>query len=156
LQAGRKLSAILETLPIGVIIADAKGRITQANEAVLRVWRSVEPFKNDSYGEFLEWWDHSGQTLKDAIQRALSGGASTQSEMIGIKCFDETSKTILNSVSPLRGHDDQIVGAVAVIQDVTEHKKIEEDMEQRILKLISRTDLPSLMSVEPSPPPTAV
>lgn len=136
-KAGRKLASILETLTVGVIISDVEGRIVQTNDTVMKIWKSVEPFESDSYGEFLKWWGEGGLQIKKAFSLALSGGQPTHNELLKIKCFDGTPKTILSSVSPLRGLDDRTVGAVAVIQDITEHKKIEEDMEQRILKLIS-------------------
>jgi CheY-like chemotaxis protein len=137
LKAGRKLAAILETLPVGVVIGDTEGRIVQTNDAVLRLWKSIEPFESDAYGVFLKWWAKEGHVIKDAFARALKTGESTHNEMLKIKCFDETWKMFISSVSPLHGLDDQIVGAAAVIQDITEHKKIEQDMEERILKLIS-------------------
>jgi PAS domain S-box-containing protein len=137
LKAGRKLSAILETLTVGVIIADTEGRIIQTNDAVSRIWKSPDPLGDDAYGEFIKWWGREGQVIKEAFTRALSRGQATHNETIRIKCFDESSKEILGSVSPLTGLNDVLVGAVAVVQDITEHKKIEEDMEQRILKLIS-------------------
>jgi hypothetical protein len=46
------------------------------------------------------------------------------------------TKTILASVSPLHGLDGRIVGAVVLIRDVTEAKKIEEDLARRVTKLI--------------------
>ena len=137
LKAGRKLSAVLETLPVGVLIADGDGRISQSNEETLRIWCSIEPLKGDSYGEFLEWWNRDGQAIKAALSQVLGSGQPVRHQIMSIKCFDGKSKTLLSSVSPLRGLGEDIVGAVVVLQDITEHKKIEEDMEQRILNLIT-------------------
>jgi CheY-like chemotaxis protein len=140
LKAGRKLSAVLESLPVGVIIADVGGRIVQTNEEVLRLWHSIELVENDYYGRFLGWWDHDGQLIKNEngpIFRVLNSGQSTHNEILEITCFDETRKDILNSASPLRGRDGEIMGVVVVIQDVTEHRKIEQDLEDRILRLIT-------------------
>ncbi len=137
LKAGRKLSATLESLPIGVIVADSKGRIIQTNDTVLRIWKSIEPSENDSYGEFLKWWSQDGQLIKEALLYVLKNGQAMHNEILKLKCFDGTLKTVLGSVSPLKGLNDRVVGAVAVIQDITEHKKIEKDMEQRILHFIS-------------------
>ena len=64
-KAGRKLSSVLESLPVGVIIADVLGRIHQTNEQVSRIWKSVEPMEADSYGEILGWWDSHGQMIKE-------------------------------------------------------------------------------------------
>jgi signal transduction histidine kinase len=44
---------------------------------------------------------------------------------------------VLSSTSPIRSFDGKIMGVVMVIQDVTGHKQIEQDIEQRIQKLIS-------------------
>ncbi len=137
LLAGRKLSEVLETLPVGVIIADVEGGIFQINDEVLRILESDKPLETDSYGEFLQWWEEDGQIIKRLFNSALDKGQATHNDILGLTCFDQTVKTVLSSVSPLRGLDNHIVGAVAVIQDITEHRKIGEDMEQRILKLIS-------------------
>ena len=138
LRAGRKLSAVLEKLPIGVVIADAEGRICQINEEVSRIWGGV--IEKHSYGEFLGWWTHDGQRVKAAngpLERALRTGESSHNEMTRIRCLDGTYKMVLNSASPLRSLDGDIVGVVVIIQDVTEHAEIGREMEQRIQRLIS-------------------
>jgi PAS domain S-box-containing protein len=140
LSTGRKLSAVLETLPVGVLIADAEGRICQVNEEAARIWGFAEPVAENAYGEFLGWWDHDGKLIKAAqgpLARALRSGESSHNELTRIKCLDGAAKTVLNSASPLRDLSGKIVGVVVVIQDVTEHKRIEQDMEQRIQRLIS-------------------
>lgn len=139
LQTGRKLSSILESLPVGVLIADSEGRICQTNDEVSRILKSMDATTNDNYGELLGWWDENGQLLKDSkgpLIRALTG-VSTHNEMLKITCLDGTHKTINCSASPLMGLNNQIMGAGIIIQDVTESKKIEEDLENRIMKLIS-------------------
>ncbi len=137
LKAGHKLAGVLESLPVGVIISDAKGGILQTNDAVLRIWKSIDPSRKDSAGEFLKWWTTAGTAMKDAFATTLSTGSSSHNEVLDIQCFDGTCKAILVSVSPLLGIDDQMVGAVAVAQDITEHRKIEAHMEESIMKLVS-------------------
>lgn len=68
--------------------------------------------------------------------RALSG-ESSHNEFIQIRCFNGSSKSIFGSASPLREVDGKIIGVVVVIQDVTEPRKIEKDLEQRMMKLVS-------------------
>lgn len=139
LRVGRRLSSVLENLPVGVLIADLEGRICQSTEEVSRILKVTEPTASDAYGVILGWWDAEGKTLKDpegALTRALRAGASSHSEPIQIRCLDGATRTILSSTSPLRGLDGQIVGAVILIQDLTETKKIEEDLEERVSRLI--------------------
>lgn len=141
LRVGRKLSLLLEGLPIGVLISDVEGRICQTTEEVARILGSVAPAQDDSYGEILGWWDASGHMIKDhrgPLARAIHRGETSHSEPLRIRCVDGTPKTILISASPLRGLDARVVGAVVLVQDLTESKKvIEEELERRVTKLIS-------------------
>jgi CheY-like chemotaxis protein len=139
LRVGRRLSSVLENLPVGVLIADLEGRICQSTEEVSRILKVTEPTASDAYGVILGWWDAEGRTLKDpegSLTRALRAGESSHSEPMQIRCLDGATRTILSSTSPLRGLDGQIVGAVILIQDLTETKKIEVDLEERVSRLI--------------------
>ncbi len=139
LRVGRKLSAVLEELPVGVLIADADGVIGQTTEEVSRILKAVEPVESDAYGTIIGWWDQSGRMLKEEhgpLARAIHLGESSHSERIRIRCLDGTDKTILASASPLRRLDGRIAGAVVLIQDLTETVKIEEDLEDRVTRLI--------------------
>jgi response regulator RpfG family c-di-GMP phosphodiesterase len=140
LRVGRKLSGMLESLPLGVLIADADGRICQTTEEAARILKSVEPAQSDAYGEMLGWWNSDGHMIKDEggpLARALRRAETSNSEALQIRCFDGSEKTILASASPLHGLDRQIVGAVVLIRDLTESKMIEEDLAQRITRLIA-------------------
>ncbi|MGE0171352.1 MAG: response regulator [Oligoflexales bacterium] len=140
LIAGKKLSAVLEELPVGVLISDSNGRICQVNEEVARIWEFEATLEADSYGELIGWWGKEGKLVRDKdspIARCLKGGIALDNEFTLIKCRSGREKTVLNSVSPLRNIEGHIVGAVAVIQDITQHKEIEHDLEVRIQKLIS-------------------
>ncbi len=139
LRVGRKLSSALESLPVGVMIADTQGRVFQTNEEITRIFNSVKPMESDTYGEILNWWDANGQWIRNydgPLARALRG-ESSHNELIHIPTMDGTSKTVVCSASPLRGLDGKIVGAVFVMQDVTESKKIQAALEQRITHFIS-------------------
>jgi CheY-like chemotaxis protein len=140
LRVGRKLSAVLESLPVGVLIADIDGRICQSTEEAARILKCVEPTRSDAYGEMLGWWDSDGQMIKNEsgpLARALRNRETTHSRPLHIKCFDGTSKTILASASPLRGLSGDAVGAVVLIRDLTESKQIEEDLARRVTQLVA-------------------
>ena len=139
LRVGRKLASVLESLPVGVLIADVGGRICQTTEEVSRILKADTRMDNDSYGEMLAWWDGGGHPLKDldgALAQALRDGEPSHSKPVQIRCLDGSTSTILASTSPLRGVNGKIVGAVILIQDLTEHKRIEKDFEQRVVNLI--------------------
>jgi PAS domain S-box-containing protein len=139
LRVGRKLASVLESLPVGVLIADVGGRICQATEEVSRILKADESMDGESYGDMLAWWDGGGHPLKDldgALTLALRDGEASHSKSIQILCLDGSTSTILASTSPLRGVNGKIVGAVILIQDLTEPKKLEADFEQRVVRLI--------------------
>lgn len=140
IRVGRKLSSMLESLPVGVLIADIDGRICETTEEAARILRCDVSTRGDVYGELLGWWDSAGQMIRSAhgpLARALSSGEVTHSEPLDIRCPDGTEKAILASASPLRGLDGNIVGAVVLIRDLTERKKIEEDLAHRVTKLVA-------------------
>jgi CheY-like chemotaxis protein len=139
-RVGRKLSSLLESLPVGVLIADADGRICQTTDEAARILRCDEPARSDAYGEILGWWDSAGQMIKNGqglLARALRAGETSHSQPLKIRCFDGAEKTILASASPLHGLDREVIGAVVLIRDLTEGKKIEEDLAQRVTRLIA-------------------
>ncbi len=137
LKAAQKLSAILESLPVGVIIANVEGQIIQTNDIVFKICKLADPFRNDLYGEFLRWWTEDGRFFKEKFSGVIKSGIATHNEIIRIKCFDGTAKSVLSSISPLNGLDDRMVGVVAVIQDISEHQEVKKDIEQRIIQLVS-------------------
>lgn len=138
LRVGRRLSAVLESLPVGVLIADAEGVICQINEEVSRILKAVDPLQSDDYGEIVDWWDAGGRSLKESgpLGRAIRHGETSHSERMHIRCLDGTEKAILASASPLRHLDGRIAGAVVLVQDVTETEKIAEDLQERVARLV--------------------
>lgn len=138
LRVGRKLSDVLETLPVGILIADVDGRICQTTESVANILKYKDQLQTDSYG-MLGWWDSTGQMIKDRngpLARALEGESSHGKPML-IQCFDGAVKTVLVSASPLRGLEGKMVGAVVLICDLTEAKQMEASLAQRVTSLIS-------------------
>lgn len=109
-QVGRELSAMLGTLRVSVIITDVEGKIHQVNDEASIICESLQEFE----GRFLD---------------------TALNEVIEMQCPDGTVKTLLCTASPLHGLDGSIVGAALVVQDLTERRRIEMDLEQRIARL---------------------
>lgn len=140
LKAGRKLSEVLEGLTVGVLISDVDGNISQTNEAVSKILKTDDAVKKDLYGEILSWWSDNGNLLKNeggTLWKALNEGQSSHNVVHKMLGIDGSELRILLSASPLKSISGTIVGAVLVIQDVTESKRIEKDFEERLSNLIS-------------------
>jgi PAS domain S-box-containing protein len=139
LRVGQKLSSVLESLPVGVLIADLEGRICQVTDEVSRILGTAEATATDAYGAIMGWWDHAGRLLKEhdgPLARALRDGTPSHSVPIEIRRLDGKLQRVWVSASPLRGLDNRLVGAVVLLQDLTEPHRIEEALEDRVTRLI--------------------
>ena len=137
-----RLRAVLDTLPTGVFIADASGRITEMNDAVKRIWGMDAPLVDsvDRYVEYKGWHPDTGERYRAedwALARALQKGESSLGEVIDIERFDGKKATILNSAAPIKDQEGKILGAVVTVQDVTELKRMGENLRRSNTELQS-------------------
>jgi CheY-like chemotaxis protein len=119
---------IFDTLPVGVIVTDKAGKISQMNKQATEIWCGAKLVDLDHYDEYKGWWAGNGQPIQShewALARALEKGETSQYEIIHIESFDGTRKTILHSAAPIRDTEGQISGAVAVLQDITHQQQVE-------------------------------
>ena len=122
------LRKILDTLPVGVWVADKQGHIVLGNPAGQTIWGGAFYAGLEQYSRYQGRYADTGERVnpeKCALARALRHGESSLNEMIDIECGG-TRKTILNSVVPLLSPARQIAGAIVVNEDITERRKSEE------------------------------
>jgi len=140
IRVGRKLSSMLESLSVGVLIADIDGGMCQITEEAARILKAGESADADAYGQMLRWWESAGHLFREPggpLARALHSGEVTHSKPLEIGCFDGTLKLIIASAAPLRALDGKIVGAVLLLRDLTESRRIEEDLAHRVTRLVA-------------------
>lgn len=141
LRAERELAAVLEKHPIGIIIADAEGEVVQINEVVARGWGPAQPPKEGVFGG----WGHDDKLLEAVngrMARVLRTGQSSRNEFTRYTRADGTPRTVLTTASALRNLEGTVVGVAVVVQDLTEHSHIEQDLVQRMSQLASLTSGP--------------
>jgi diguanylate cyclase (GGDEF)-like protein/PAS domain S-box-containing protein len=132
------LRTVMETLPIGVWIADRTGKLISSNQAGREIWTGAKYVGIDQFGEYKGWWADTGKPIAPeewAAARAVRKGETSINEVIDIQCFDGTRKTILNSAIPLRGPDGELTGAFIVNQDITEQRRAEEALRESEARL---------------------
>ena len=101
------LDALLSQLPIGVVIANGKGRVVIIYENELaQTVRASDSAK-------AEW----------PMVRALLLGEVVRDEEIDIVMANGTHRWLSVSATPIRGQDDNIDGAVVTFADVTAVKQ---------------------------------
>ncbi|HEX7953922.1 MAG TPA: PAS domain S-box protein, partial [Burkholderiales bacterium] len=124
----RLLEGVLETLPVGVWIADRAGTLVHGNLAGRRIWGGERMVGIEQFGEYKAWWAGTDRLIAAhewALARAIERGETSLNELIDIQCFDGTRKTILNSAVPLRDDLGAVAGAIVVNEDVTARRQIE-------------------------------
>lgn len=135
----RRLDALLEVVPVGIIVADATGALTQVNAENRRIW-GQHPMSSDTdeYSDWKGWWadgsERHGQALQPhewAMARALKGEPSPR-QIIEVESFDRpgSRRIVLNSGAPIRNEAGEIVGAVVAQMDITERVKAEEALRE--------------------------
>ncbi len=134
-QSEANLNIVLDTLPAGVLIADAKGRIIRDNAVSRELW-GVPPNTDswEAYGNWIGWRPETGERIKAeewAMTRALLYGEETRDELIQNQRFGSHERRYyLNNVAPLRDVDGKITGGVAAMVDVTERLAAEQALRE--------------------------
>lgn len=129
------LNSIIDTLPVGIIIADAKGRITRINEASRKIWGSP-PETQDwrQYGQWPGWWPDTGKRIKAeewAMARSLNSGEEVRNELIMNRKFGTNEfRYFLNNSTPLRNTKGTIIGGLVAIMDITERLEAEKKLKE--------------------------
>jgi PAS domain S-box-containing protein len=129
LRDAKNIKAVIETMPVGVIVADKAGVIYQINREAARIWGGAKLVDINHYNEYVGWRLEDGEPIKShewPLARAIEKGETSQYEIILIQSFDGTRKTILNSAAPIRNEAGEISGAVDVMQDITQQENPEK------------------------------
>jgi diguanylate cyclase (GGDEF)-like protein/PAS domain S-box-containing protein len=127
------LRQVLDTLPVGVWVADNEGKLVLGNAASKRIWGDARVKGDLHFADLKGWSAGSGRPLQAAdwgMARALASGESSHNEIVEIECFDGARKTILQSAAPLISSAGEIVGGVAVNEDITERRALSDTLRE--------------------------
>jgi PAS domain S-box-containing protein len=108
--AEARLQGVLQQLPVGVVIADADGRIVLGNDRLAEMGLPA-----DQLGEL-------------PLERALRSGSVIRGEEITYVRGDGERRTIAVNAAPILDAD-EVVAAVAVMEDVTERHQASQRQE---------------------------
>ncbi len=136
-ESRARLEAALASMRDAVFISDAQGRFMVVNDAVARYYRFTnkdECFKTlAEYPDVLDIFLPGGTPAPLdmwALPRALRGEAGTNAEYILRRKDTGETWTGSYSFAPIRDKDGVIVGSVVVARDITEQKRVEEQLRQ--------------------------
>lgn len=135
-ESEARLTAFLEQLPVGVGLVDREGRWLQRNRLLEYFVGQTIPSRDPKFLSRWQAWDANGKPI-DPSQwpeaRALRGETVTQG--LDMLYTAEDGRTIWTSVSatPFTDQSGAIVGAIAVIDDISQRKQAEEE-KKRLLE----------------------
>lgn len=130
----RRLTQILEAMPIGVAVHDSIGNITYANEKAKELLKREvfpeTPIEQHSakFNVYQAGTDRLYPTEKLPIARSL-GGETVRAEDIEIH-YPERIVSLEVSATPIRDETGKISQAIAAFQDISDRKKAEAEREQ--------------------------
>ncbi len=133
-EGERKLATILGNTNEGICGLDLNGRVTFANKAAVELLGyTIEEIVNNSLHELIHPNNADGQEYPREncnIYRALKDGkANTENKELFWK-KDGTALPVEYNSKPIHDSNGDIVGTVMVFHDITERKKVEEEMLQ--------------------------
>ena len=118
---------ILDTLPVGVAVANATGSPVFENDRLSEIWGGREDVAAMAeYDRYKAWWPSTGQRVQAdewAMSRALTRGETCNGEQLEIERFDGERAIILHHAAPLRDAMGQVVGAVTAVTDITQQER---------------------------------
>lgn len=130
-----RLSALINSIQEEVWFADTEGRFTLANQSA--VWNfelaSLNEVMVEKFAQSLEVYrpDSSPRPVEEAPPlRALQGEiVRNQEEIIRIPASGELRYREVNA-APVRDAANTIIGSVSVVRDVTERKRLEQELRE--------------------------
>lgn len=127
------LEAVMKALPIGLAITDTQGGTIESNSAFEQIWGGPRPktLSVDDYGAYRAWWADTGEPVGPdewASAKAVKNGETVVGQMMRLQRFDGSETFVINSASPVRDAEGRIVGSAVAIQDISEIKKIDDEL----------------------------
>ena len=124
LAARSRLEAVMEALPVGVAIVDARGGIRASNAAYEQIWNSGRTPATSlaAHHGFRARWADSGRAVSPeewASSRALGSGAPVVGQLLEIERADGSRTFVLNSAAPFFDQGGAIAGCAVAVQDIS-------------------------------------
>ncbi len=127
------MQRVLDALPVGIWLADSQGRARYGNSIGRKIWGGGDPKPLSEYNDLNGWFAESGARLRGdewSLARAVAKGETVLEQLVEIEALDGQRRVILDSAAPLRSPSGELLGAVAVSQDVTVQRRAQEALHQ--------------------------
>ncbi len=136
----QRLSTLVEALPVGVWMADETGRLMRANAEARRIWGVAGTEGPGHYRDFHGRWEESGVPVGPEewpLASSLRTGAPVREQRVRIEAFDGMERLVRISGVPLHDASGHRFGAVSILEDVTEQRRLERERDEAAAQLRS-------------------
>lgn len=137
-EANRLLHAVIDTMPIGMIIADSERMIVNINTAGREILGSSVSGSVESPNQSFTTHQLDGTSLpaRDRpLARAMRTGKPVKNFEFLIRRADGEDRILLSSASPVLDEAGEVVSGITIFQDITERKRSREVLRQYAYRL---------------------
>ncbi|MBN1522722.1 MAG: PAS domain S-box protein [Candidatus Aureabacteria bacterium] len=127
------LDVTLRSIDDGVITTDIEGKIILMNDVAesLTGWTYQDAFRKPLRQVFTVFREKNGHPFEDPVSRVVKSGARIEiRESLYLKSKVIRDLVIAESVAPVKDKQGNIIGVVLVFRDITEKRKIEEELQR--------------------------
>ncbi|WP_425487812.1 PAS domain-containing protein [Natronomonas salina] len=133
--AKAQLETLFDVLPVGVVVADADGRILQANDTAEEIWGG-DVFDVDSVAEYERYpvrEADSGETVPPeemTLARVIDGEEVTEPDVYEIDAFDGERRVVRLEGRPIRDDAGRVTRGVVTLTEITERREYQQRLEE--------------------------
>ncbi|NOX80002.1 MAG: PAS domain-containing protein [Deltaproteobacteria bacterium] len=126
-----RLSVTLRSIGDGVITTDLEGRVLMLNKVAEKLcgWSQQEAMGRPLIEVFRISNERTGESCENPVEQVLATGHAKQlANHTVLLARDGRSYCIADSAAPIRDAESKVIGVVLVFRDVTEKKRMEEEL----------------------------
>ena len=149
-ESQRQYVHLVENLPTATYTCDSEGHIILYNNACVELWGRHPDKENDLWSGAWKIYDREGALITAAeypIAKAIKEGRDIHGEEIIIERPDGTKRNVIPYPSPQFDDAGNVKGAINLVVDITDRKKIEE--ENNKLALIANLTVNAVVVTDP-------
>ncbi|WP_254527783.1 PAS domain-containing protein [Natrinema gelatinilyticum] len=128
-----QLETLFEVLPVGVVVADADGRLIDANDTAREIWGG-DVFDAGSVSEYEKYsirWADSGDAVAPeemTMTRVLAGEDVREPDVFEIEAADGERRIIRVQGRPVVDEDGSVTRGVITFTDITERREYQQKL----------------------------
>ena len=134
----KQLSAIVENIPAGIIIAEApSGKFILANKQIANIWHYPQTARADEFKKY-KGFHPDGRPYKSyewPLSRSIRTGETVKNEEIEILRGDGTKGWISVCSLPVTDDEGNIILGIVMDLDITDRKRAENELKENKMRL---------------------